>query len=194
MCRKIENGKVEISGVEITVKHVLQWMKETNHYVTSVEMRDHFGWPMRQTCRSLMKLLAKEGKVCIIQNPKRKRSWIYGLPKMPVPNETYEPYKPPKSDKQLQKGKFAPNNNKPKTAEKKKTKKSKKKVEKPKKHKTKKSEEKNLSTPKVEKVENPVISKKKLRVQNGIPKPIQQNTKVQNPWTMKKSSDPKIPE
>ena len=118
MSRKIENGKVEISGVEITVKHVLQWMKETNHYVTSVEMRDHFGWPMRQTCRSLMKLLAKEGKVVICKNPKRKRSWVYGLPNMPVPNENYEPYKPSKSDKELQKGKFANNHSAKKVKEK----------------------------------------------------------------------------
>jgi len=38
---------------------------------------------------------------------------------MKLPNETYEPYKPPKSDKELEKGKFANNTHeilkKPKT-------------------------------------------------------------------------------
>ena len=101
MSRKIVNGKVTISQVEINVKHVLQWMKETGHFVTSVEARDHFKWPMRQTCRSLMKLLAEENKVVIVENPKRKRSWIYGLPNMKKP--TKETFVKPKAAKESKK-------------------------------------------------------------------------------------------
>lgn len=111
---KIEKGKVKITGVVITVSKVLAWMKQQGRFVESVEMRDVFNWPLRGTARNLMKLLEADKKVVIVENPHRKRAWVYGLPNVPLPTkETFVDYKSPKSDKELGKGKFA-NNNKPK--------------------------------------------------------------------------------
>lgn len=76
---KIENGKTKIGGYEIVVKDVLKWMKEQGHFVTSVQMRDKFHWKLRQTARVLMRLLEAKGKVVIVPNPNRKRSFVYGL-------------------------------------------------------------------------------------------------------------------
>jgi len=82
---QIRNGKVKIHKVEVNVADVLSWMKKQGHYVTSVELRDQFGWPLRETARRLMKMLAKKNKVVIKPNPKRKRAYVYGLPKFPKP-------------------------------------------------------------------------------------------------------------
>ena len=76
---QIQNGKVKIHKVEINVNAVLSWMEKQGRYVTSVELRDHFNWPLRETARRLMKILAEENKVVIKPNPKRKRAYIYGL-------------------------------------------------------------------------------------------------------------------
>ena len=94
---KIENGKVKISRHQIVVKDVLSWMKSLGRYCTSVEIRDKFGWKLRQTARVLMQLLEKEGKVVIMPHPTRKRSYCYGLPETPKP--TVETFKPKETEK-----------------------------------------------------------------------------------------------
>lgn len=94
---KIENGKTKIGGHEIVVKNVLSWMKSLGRYCTSVEMRDKFGWKLRQTGRVLMRLLEVEGKVVIMPHPSRKRSYCYGLPKTLKP--TVETFKPKETEK-----------------------------------------------------------------------------------------------
>lgn len=82
---QIKNGKVQIHKVDIDVNAVLLWMEKQGRNVTSVELRDQFGWPLRETARRLMRLLAEENKVVIKPNPRRKRSYIYGLPSFPEP-------------------------------------------------------------------------------------------------------------
>jgi len=82
---QIKNGKVKIHKTEIDVNDVLSWMKKQGRNVTSVELRDRFNWPLRETARRLMKLLVEEGKVVIADNPVRKRSYVYGLPGHPQP-------------------------------------------------------------------------------------------------------------
>lgn len=116
-----------------------------------------------------------------MENPKRKRSWIYGLPEMKKPTaETYESYKPKKSDKELGLGKFANNEKKPKSAEKPKT------PEKTKEPKEKTSAEKQpsvpvtTSTPLVSKAR---ISRNKLHTVINKAKPIGPNDKIVNPWS-----------
>lgn len=81
---QIKNGKVVIHKVEINVTEVLAWMKKQGHYVTSVELRDQFNWPLRETARRLMRMLTEENKVVIKPNPNRKRAYCYGLPSMHV--------------------------------------------------------------------------------------------------------------
>ena len=80
---QIKNGKVKIHKVDIDVNAVLLWMEKQGRNVTSVELRDQFNWPLRETARRLMKMLAEENKVVIKPNPKRKRAYIYSLPKFP---------------------------------------------------------------------------------------------------------------
>lgn len=80
---QIKNGKVQIHKVEIKVADVLAWMKKQGRYVTSVELRDQFNWPLRETARRLMQMLAEENKVVIKPNPKRKKSYVYGFPLLP---------------------------------------------------------------------------------------------------------------
>lgn len=82
---QIKNGKVKIHKVDIDVNAVLSWMEKLGRNVTSVELRDQFNWPLRETARRLMRVLAEESKVVIKPNPKRKRAYIYGLPKFPKP-------------------------------------------------------------------------------------------------------------
>lgn len=82
---KIVKGHVKIGGHEFVVKEVLAYMKSLGRYCTSVELRDKFGWKLRQTARVLMRLLEKEGKIIILPNPIRKKSYVYGLPEMPKP-------------------------------------------------------------------------------------------------------------
>lgn len=55
---QIKNGKVKIHKTEIDVNAVLSWMEKQGRYVTSVELRDQFNWPLRETARRLMQLLA----------------------------------------------------------------------------------------------------------------------------------------
>lgn len=85
---QIKDGKVKIHKVEINVNDVLSWIKKQGRYVTSVELRDQFNWPLRETARQLMKLLAKKGRIIIAPNPVRKRSYVYGLPGMKKPSRT----------------------------------------------------------------------------------------------------------
>ncbi len=76
-------------------------MDEQGHYVTSVQLRDQFNWPLRETSRRLVRLLAKEGKVVIAENPFHKKSYAYGLKGQPLPTkETWTPYKAPQTDKE----------------------------------------------------------------------------------------------
>jgi len=87
---KIINNKVRLRKTDIDVTEVLNWMRGMERYVTSVELRDQFDWPLRETARRLMRLLAEEGKVVIADHPSRKRSYVYGLPKMKKPTaETF---------------------------------------------------------------------------------------------------------
>jgi hypothetical protein len=95
MARKIVDGKLTIHKCNIVVGDVIAYMCELGRYCTSVELRNHFGWPLRETARQLMKLLAEEGKVVIVDNPTKKRSYVYGLPKMEKPTaETFAKPKP----------------------------------------------------------------------------------------------------
>ena len=80
---QIKNSKVKIHKVEINVNGVLAWMEKQGRYVTSIDLRDQFNWPLRETARRLMRMLAEENKVVIKPNPKRKRSYVYGLPLFP---------------------------------------------------------------------------------------------------------------
>jgi len=80
---QIKNGKVKIHKVDIDVNAVLSWMEKQGHYVTSVELRDQFNWPLRETARRLMRMLAEQNKIIIKPNPNRKRSYVYGLSSFP---------------------------------------------------------------------------------------------------------------
>ena len=74
---KIENGKVTITKVEINVADIMAWLKKENRWVKAVQVRDAFHFPLRQTFRVLARLLEAEKKVVIIENPNRKKSYLY---------------------------------------------------------------------------------------------------------------------
>ena len=93
---KIINNKVRLHKTDIDVTEVLDWMQGMGRYVTSVEMRDQFNWPLRETARTLMRLLEAENKVITKPNPKRKRSYVYGLPSFPEPKAKQKEEKPKK--------------------------------------------------------------------------------------------------
>ena len=94
MAKNVSN-KVVIHKVEINVPEVLAWMDEQGYYVTSVQLRDQFNWPLREVARRLMRQLAQESKVIIADHPIRKRSYCYGLPTTPKPTaKTFAKPKP----------------------------------------------------------------------------------------------------
>jgi len=90
---------IRITKVDIQIDKVLAYMKKQGRYVTSVEMRDHFDWPLRGTARRLMRVLAEKNQVVIADNPNRKRAYVYGLPGMKKPKATPKPKKTKKTKK-----------------------------------------------------------------------------------------------
>lgn len=84
---------ITITKVDIKPATVLKYMekhakKDPTHWLTAVQLRDKYNWPLRGTARRLMKVLAETGTVVIEANPDRKNSYCYGLPGQSKPVAT----------------------------------------------------------------------------------------------------------